>query len=210
MHDAMKSPDWEQTQQIMNDGDDTVQTSSKKPWLKGTATELSDMEQQTAQTTANQEDELAALPDNYISTETVEKIRLDENRLNVVAHCKSIKDAVAVNEGFLKEICKKIAENPLACFKKLVANQLQAYYAKVAPLPAPNELRVDIPVPLNSAMALYLSRNIGAIPLPELFDDEETFAPLVLDGASGIGKTQQAFALLRAEAKTGVLEPPQR
>jgi len=59
-------------------------------------------------------------------------------------------------------------------------------------------------------MALYLSRNIGAIPLPELFDDEETFAPLVLDGASGIGKTQQAFALLRAEAKTGVLEPPQR
>jgi len=56
-------------------------------------------------------------------------------------------------------------------------------------------------VPLNSAMALYLSRNVAAIPLPELFDDDETFAPLVLDGASGIGKTQQALALLRAEAK---------
>jgi len=89
---------WEQTQQIMNDGHDTVQTSSKKHRLKGTTTELSNMEQQPAQTTAIQEDKLVAqLPDNYVSTETVEKIRLNENRLNVIAHCKSIKEAVAVN-----------------------------------------------------------------------------------------------------------------
>jgi len=44
----------------------------------------------------------------------------------------------------------------------------------------------------------YLSRNTKAIPLPELFHkDDNTYAPLILDGASGMGKMQQAFALLK-------------
>jgi len=54
--------------------------------------------------------------------------------------------------------------------------------------------------PDTAAIHQYLSRNVKAIPLPELFNEvDETYAPLILDGASGVGKTQQAFALLKTE-----------
>jgi len=50
----------------------------------------------------------------------------------------------------------------------------------------------------------YIETQVEAVSLPEKYlngeEEEETFPALVLDGASGTGKTQQAFALL----KTGV------
>jgi len=45
---------------------------------------------------------------------------------------------------------------------------------------------------------LYLSRHVKAVSLPEIFCQDCSYAPLILDGASGVGKTQQAFDLLRS------------
>jgi len=52
--------------------------------------------------------------------------------------------------------------------------------------------------PNTAAIQEYLSRNVKAIPLPELFHkDDYTYAPLILDGSSSMGKMQQAFTLLK-------------
>jgi len=56
-------------------------------------------------------------------------------------------------------------------------------------------------MPTPSQIDVYLSRNVKAVPLPKIFKNRETFAPLILDGASGVGKTQQAFALLQCQYK---------
>ncbi|KAL7573625.1 hypothetical protein ACA910_008756 [Epithemia clementina (nom. ined.)] len=47
----------------------------------------------------------------------------------------------------------------------------------------------------------YLAPHVQALQLPVMFNQDETYPALVLDGASGVGKTQQAFALLKD--KTG-------
>ncbi|KAL7573636.1 hypothetical protein ACA910_008766 [Epithemia clementina (nom. ined.)] len=45
----------------------------------------------------------------------------------------------------------------------------------------------------------YLAPHVQALQLPVMFNQDETYPALVLDGASGVGKTQQAFALLKAQ-----------
>lgn len=45
----------------------------------------------------------------------------------------------------------------------------------------------------------YLSRNVDALQIPAKLPNEDDFPPFILDGASGVGKTQQAFALLKKE-----------
>jgi len=55
-----------------------------------------------------------------------------------------------------------------------------------------------VPTSNTPTIDLYLSRNVKAVPLPDIFGEDGTFPPLILDGASGVGKTQQAFALLRS------------
>ncbi len=70
----------------------------------------------------------------------------------------------------------------------------------VSASPSPQTQRRRTVAPNTAAIQEYLSRNVKAIPLPELFhEDDHTYAPLILDGASGVGKTQQAFALLKTE-----------
>jgi len=60
------------------------------------------------------------------------------------------------------------------------------------------KVREVISIPHDSALAFYLSLNVEAVELPNRFGRDKTFPPLILDGASGVGKTQQAFALLRS------------
>jgi len=60
---------------------------------------------------------------------------------------------------------------------------------------------ISTPIPTPSQIDEYLSRKVKAVPLPTMCNRDETFAPLILDGASGVGKTQQAFALLRDGSK---------
>ncbi|KAL7580554.1 hypothetical protein ACA910_003679 [Epithemia clementina (nom. ined.)] len=45
----------------------------------------------------------------------------------------------------------------------------------------------------------YLAPYVQAVQLPVMFNQDETYPALILDGASGVGKTQQAFALLKAQ-----------
>ena len=56
----------------------------------------------------------------------------------------------------------------------------------------------------DGAIRHYLSVNVKPVKLPErdqftAKDRIRTYPPLILDGASGVGKTQQAFALLKGE-----------
>jgi len=191
----------------MNDGDETS-PPVKKPRLKGTTELSNNMEQQQEQTTtAMQKDKLAALPDNiYFSTKTLQGIMSQPVLLNdCIARCKSIEDAVEENKK-LKGKCKKLrnlAENSLANLKamKLLkdendANQEHAAAEVASPEP---EVRERIFIPAKGQIAFYLSLHVKAIDLPDEY--RLGFPPLILDGASGVGKTQQAFALLKDKKK---------
>lgn len=48
----------------------------------------------------------------------------------------------------------------------------------------------------------YLSHNVDAVPVPDIGHEDTTYPPhIILDGASGVGKTQQAFALMKSGGK---------
>ena len=52
----------------------------------------------------------------------------------------------------------------------------------------------------------YLSVGVGiasVVKLPGLVTDDETYAPLVIDGASGVGKSQQFFSLVCQSKQRG-------
>jgi hypothetical protein len=57
-----------------------------------------------------------------------------------------------------------------------------------------------IPLDLLKSLEVikYLSRDVEAVKLPQKVLEEQTYPWLILDGASGVGKTQQAFPCLRA------------
>ena len=55
----------------------------------------------------------------------------------------------------------------------------------------------------KGTIAKYLGKDVKVVLLPKKYHsrnrtEENTYPPLVLDGASGTGKTQQAFALLKS------------
>ena len=64
----------------------------------------------------------------------------------------------------------------------------------------------------DKIVAHYLSVavNIDPVKLPNLLtaSEDETYAPLILDGASGVGKTQQFFALVRKDQYSGIYVIP--
>lgn len=43
----------------------------------------------------------------------------------------------------------------------------------------------------------YIGRDVVAVELPPRRKEDDTYPPFILDGASGVGKTQQAFSLLK-------------
>jgi hypothetical protein len=61
-----------------------------------------------------------------------------------------------------------------------------------------------IPLDLRKSFEVvkYLSRDVEAVELPEKVSSKETYPGLILDGASGVGKTQQAFSMLKS------MDPP--
>ncbi|KAL7580537.1 hypothetical protein ACA910_003665 [Epithemia clementina (nom. ined.)] len=55
----------------------------------------------------------------------------------------------------------------------------------------------DVVTLTGSEIDKYLEPHVEAVQLPVMFNQDETYPALILDGASGVGKTQQAFALLK-------------
>lgn len=45
----------------------------------------------------------------------------------------------------------------------------------------------------------YLEREVEAVKLPDKVGKDTTYPGLILDGSSGVGKTQQVFALLKSK-----------
>lgn len=68
---------------------------------------------------------------------------------------------------------------------------------KLDPKYATYEGTTRTPPEKSKTIRKYLSRQVAALPLPVLYQDDSSCCPLILDGASGVGKTQQAFALLK-------------
>ena len=67
--------------------------------------------------------------------------------------------------------------------------------------PVPPELDVtwdweSVNLGEHAVVQKYLNREVAAVKLPEKVKNDKTYPGLILDGASGVGKTQQAFALL--------------
>jgi hypothetical protein len=59
-------------------------------------------------------------------------------------------------------------------------------------------LDLDLDLKESPEVLKYLSRDVVAVQLPEKVSSRETYPWLILDGASGVGKTQQAFAMLKS------------
>jgi hypothetical protein len=53
-------------------------------------------------------------------------------------------------------------------------------------------------VDVRDEVRKHLGRDVGAVKLPQKVLEEQTYPWLIIDGASGVGKTQQAFAMLKS------------
>jgi len=158
----------------------------------------------------------------YFSVKTLETVKHDQNSLHefivrcqemidktpnnimnptsadpdmIVARCKRIQD---IAEVIYKQLCYKEAKKTKT--PELGANKIKHSLVNTAMHESHEAGELIFPVETkNSAIVSYLTKDVDAVDLPELFRAETTFAPLIIDGASGVGKTQQAFALLRSK-----------
>ncbi len=111
----------------------------------------------------------------------------------IVARCKRIQD---IAEIIYKQLCYNEAKKEKEILG-LGATKIKHTSVDVV-MRESHETRGDLIFPVkttNSNIVLYLTKDVDAIELPELFHKETIFPPLIINGASGVGKTQQAFAL---------------